>query len=313
MEEDIVKFIREIAGDDENILCGIGDDAALLRAKENILATSDQFIEDVHFRCEYATYKQIGKKALNVNVSDIAAMGGHPKWALVCLGLPRSLTLDEIKDIVRGIVGAAAIWGVKIVGGDLSSADKITISITILGEAPKTPLLRSGAKIGDHIWVTGFLGDSAAGLEALKKQIDAPYLIERHLNPTPRLEAGQALVGMAHSLMDLSDGLGSDLNRLCRESKVGARVYTNQLPISEPLQNTAPALGQDVYDFALYGGEDYELLFTTPAETPEDILSALSIPVTAIGKIVSQDNGIRLIGPDGKSEVLKWAFDHFTT
>ena len=116
MEEDIIEFIREMAGEDENILCGIGDDAAVLKTKENILATADQFIEGVHFRREYANYKQIGKKAVAVNVSDIAAMAGIPRWALVCLGLPQSLTLDDIKNLIRGIMDGADFWGDPLAG-----------------------------------------------------------------------------------------------------------------------------------------------------------------------------------------------------
>jgi thiamine-monophosphate kinase len=208
---------------------------------------------------------------------------------------------------------AASIYEIKIVGGDLSAANCITISLTLLGDAPPTPLLRSNAKPGDHIWVTGTLGDSAAGLQALRCQLDAPELIEKHFNPIPRLEEGQILSkkGLARCMIDISDGLGSDLNRLCRESAVGARIYIDKLPLSEMLRKYAPALGQPEDHFALYGGEDYELLFTASADLSEDILSTLSIPVTNIGEIVPVGEGVRLIYANGKTETLKWGFDHF--
>ena len=243
-EEEIVALIREMAGSREDILCGIGDDAAVLQTGENLLVTTDQLVEGVHFKREYASLEQIGRKAISVNISDIAAMGGNPKWAVLCLALPRALSLREIQNLVKGIVDGAASFGVKIVGGDLSCAESIAISLTLLGDAPSSPLLRSGARVGDQIWVTGTLGDSAAGLEALKRELSAPFLIGKHLNPSPRLEEGQILSkkGLARSLMDLSDGLGSDLNRLCRESGVGARIYSARLPLSEPLRCLAPLL-----------------------------------------------------------------------
>lgn len=312
-EEEIVNLIRETAGTDEDILCGIGDDAAVLRTRGNILATADQLIEGIHFSREYATLDQIGQKAVAVNVSDIAAMGGIPRWALLCLGLPQDLKLQDIKKLIQGIVDAAGSYQIKVVGGDLSAADCITISLTLLGEAPSTPLLRSNAKAGDHIWVSGTLGDSAAGLQALRYNLDAPELIEKHLTPIPRLEAGQILAkkGLTRCMIDISDGLGSDLNRICRESNVGARVYINKLPISEILRNYAPDRGQPEELFALYGGEDYELLFTTSAELSEEIQASLSLPVTNIGEIVPVEQGIQLIYPNGKKEPLQWGFDHF--
>jgi thiamine-monophosphate kinase len=312
-EEEIVSLIREMTGTEENILCGIGDDAAILRTTGNILATADQLIEGVHFSREYASCTQIGQKTVAVNVSDIAAMGGIPRWALVCLGLPRKLDFADIKDLIQGIVGAASIHQIKIVGGDLSAADSMTISLTLLGDAPPTPILRSNAKAGDHIWVTGTLGDSAAGLQALKRQLGAAELIEKHLTPLPRLAEGQILAkkGLTRCMIDISDGLGSDLNRLCRESTVGARVYLDRLPVSKVLRNYAPALGQPEDRFALYGGEDYELLFTASPDLSEDIQSAFSLPVTNIGEIVPVREGVRLVDANGKTEPLQWGFDHF--
>jgi thiamine-monophosphate kinase len=311
-EDEIVDLIREMTGTDKDVLCGIGDDAAILQAQGNILATTDQLVEGVHFKREYTSLGQIGRKAVAVNVSDIAAMGGKPKYALVSLALPQTLSHNDIKDILKGIAKGAASYGIKIVGGDLSRAESIIVSLSLLGDAPASSLLRSAAREGDKIWVTGTLGDSAAGLEALERKIDAPSLIEKHLNPAPRLEEGQILRGLARSMMDISDGLGSDLNRLCRESGVGAGIYIDRLPLSEPLRNLASSLGQPATNFALYGGEDYELLFTAAPEASENILSTLSIPVTAIGEIISAEEGIRLIHTNGKSEPLKWGFDHFS-
>jgi len=312
-EEEIVALIRETAGIEKDILCGIGDDAAILKTKGNLLVTTDMLVEGVHFKREYASFYNIGKKSVAVNVSDIAAMAGTPKWALLCLGLPPALSLADIKELIGGIVSEADAFGVKIVGGDISRAETISISLTLLGEAPGKPILRSSAKEGDNILVTGTLGDAAAGLKALEQKLDIPTLIKKHLNPTPRLEVGHVLAKekLARSLIDLSDGLGSDLNRLCKESGVGARIYACQIPLSPQLIRHAPSLEQSACDFALYGGEDYELLFTTSPEKTDIIDKFLSIQISVIGKIVSQEHGIHVVYPDGQSKPLEWGFDHF--
>ena len=312
-EEEIIALIREMTGEESDTLVGIGDDAAVLQTGERTLATADLFIEGVHFKREYASWTRIGRKAVTVNLSDIAAMGGEPKWALLSLALPRNFDFSDTKELIRGMVDQGDCFGVKIVGGDLSAAEKVVINLTLLGIAPPSPLLRSGAQSGDNIWVTGTLGDSAAGLEAMKLKFNAPFLIERHLNPTPRLKEGQILSkkGLARSLTDISDGLGSDLNRLCRESKVGAQIHSNLLPISEPLLTHAHNLGRSAADFALYGGEDYELLFSATPDLSEDILADFNIPVTNIGNIVPLAKGVRLLHPNKKPEPLGWGFDHF--
>ncbi len=320
------------------IILGIGDDAAVL-APEGIgvlLVTTDMLLEGVHFQRRWGRARELGRKALAVNLSDIAAMGGHPQHALLGLAIPRDgPMLQELESLLAGLEEEAATYGVTLVGGDTcTSQSGLVLAVTVLGTLPAgRPLLRSGAKPGDGLWVTGMLGGAAAGLLALERglrpgaiwpeEIPRPAwlgpeeeaaiqaAVTAHLTPVPRLSAGQALVGCATAMIDVSDGISSDVGHLCTESRVAARILASQLPIHPGATAMARLAGREALDLALRGGEDYELLFAA-ASDPMPILAeaAPDLLVTRVGEIFAGDPVPRLVHADGREETLAGGFDH---
>ncbi len=288
------------------LLLGIGDDAAAIRCgRAQSLLTTDMMVEGVHFDLRWTTLFQLGYKLVSVNVSDIFAMGGRPEYLLLNFSGPGSLDLSQYDLFFDGIAEALAKYSIELIGGDMSSSDRIVLSATAVGTASKI-VTRDGACQGEYIHVTGSLGDAAAGLgimKNLRKQIplerDAvpnlklPWeiiepVIRRHLMPDA--VNPQPYLGHATAMMDISDGLLIDLGRLCRESRVGARIRVDRLPLSQGLVESSRLLKVSPVDLALHGGEDYELLFTAAAP---------QIPgATCIGEIVR--SGLKVIGPDGK-------------
>lgn len=263
-----------------DVVAGIGDDAAVLRfaGKKNLLATSDMMLEGVHFDLRFTTPLQLGFKLVSVNVSDIYAMGGKPSFALLDIAAPVDTEDRFLEGLFEGVSEGARAYGVLVVGGDISSSrEGLVLSATLLGEAAK-PVLRSGARPGDKLYVTGCLGESACGLELLRKigkpmelgrPVNRPLqwavmrpLLKKHLMPEAREPSG--FQKAATSMIDLSDGLLMDLSRLCDESRVGARLYAGRIPLSGETKDAAALLGLDPYRLATEGGEDYELLFTAP-------------------------------------------------
>ncbi len=319
-------------------ILGIGDDAAILALPEGkmLLMTTDMLLEGVHFQWRWGRPRELGRKALAVNVSDIAAMGGHPLYALLGLAIPSSgPTLEELKELLAGVEEEAATYAVTLVGGDTcGSQSGLVLSITLVGTAPSGPsLLRSGARPGDGLWVTGMLGGSAAGLTALEmglrpggkwpadlcrpvwldvedeKAIQAAMMA--HLTPAPRLRAGQALVGCATAMIDVSDGVASDVGHLCEESRVAARVLAGHIPIHPGAVVMARLTGREALDFALRGGEDYELLFTA-ASDPKPLLTEAvpDLRVTRIGEMLAGQPIPRLAQASGREEPLVGGFNH---
>ncbi len=293
--QDIGEFglIRRIAKaekiSDKDVVVGIGDDTAVLKYKKNLylLLTTDMLIEGVHFN-KKATPFQIGWKALAVNISDIAAMGGIPKYGLVSLGLKKNTSLKFVDELYRGIKTIARKFDVKILGGDTVSSSKLVINISLTGEVEKKYLtLRKGAKIGDKIYVTGRLGGSISG---------------KHLSFIPRVKEARYLVKNLHptAMIDISDGLLSDLKRICEASNVGARIEQSKIPVSREavsLQN------------ALTGGEDFELLFTV-SKKYNNLIKSAKFSITQIGEITKR--GIILLDERNKNIHLKeTGFDHF--
>ncbi|MGQ9618698.1 MAG: thiamine-phosphate kinase [Candidatus Aminicenantia bacterium] len=295
---------------------GIGDDTAIIRSNSNyLLVTKDLLIEDVHFKLSFHPPYLLGRKSMAVNISDIAAMGGEPLYALLGVGFPSELSLEWIQNFMFGMREICKEFGVFLIGGDTCASSKIFISITLIGKS-KEPILRSTAKVGDYIYLTGNVGDSGAGLFILMKNLELEdehikYLIKRHLDPSPRVEVGKFLQenSLASSMIDLSDGLSIDLHNLCRESKVGALIYADKIPISEELLKFCKERGEEPLKFALQGGEDYELLFTSSKELDREIIKKLSISL--IGRIEEKVKGLRIL-KDGKEEILlRKGWDHF--
>jgi thiamine-monophosphate kinase len=304
-----------------SVLIGMGDDAAALKisSAKSLLATTDMLLEGIHFDLSYTDFYSLGWKSAAVNLSDVAAMGGTPRFCLTSLGIPSSVSVEHIKDFYRGFGAVLRAHGTVLVGGDTCSARKdFVVNVMVLGEAEKTELrTRAGARPGDRIFVTGELGDAAAGLELLKADVKrgasvVKRLIQKHLRPEPRVEWGRkiALSRCAHAMIDVSDGLSSDLFRICEQSGVGAVIAAEKIPLSQQLCKAAGRLGKPPVHYALSGGEDYELLCTVP---PGKIgrLRKLGLPVTEIGEI-TRTRKVLIADKRGKTKPFKPAgFDHF--
>jgi thiamine-monophosphate kinase len=303
-------------GEDERLLIGIGDDAAAWQGDPSIqLASVDSFIQGVHFTPETTPWAEVGWKALAVNISDIAAMGGIPRYALVSLALPADSEVNDITALYTGLLKVAKRYGVTVVGGDISQAPMVAVSITILGSNPTQNILtRSDAKVGEMVAVTGSLGAAGGGLELLKSQRQLDPEAENHLknaflHPTPRVAEGLLLIEQGvKTAIDISDGLVADLNQICKASKVGARVEVERVPVEPALID---AFGKKALEMALSGGEDYELLFTAGGDAIERIRKAASVPVTVIGEVV-EGKTTTLVDKRGQPVELKQSgWKHF--
>ncbi len=319
----LIERIRKwITPSDRSLIKGIGDDVAVIEmGKKALLITTDILIEDIHFKRRWSDPYHLGKKSLAVNLSDIAAMGGTPKYFLISLGLPKNLSLSFVSSFYRGLKEGAKPFRVDLIGGDTSLSSKMVINICLLGEGRKESLLfRSGAKAGNDLYVSGYLGDAALGLKILQKkglQGEPKGLIRKHLSPTPRIQLGQAIAKqrLATAMIDVSDGLLIDTSHLLEESKVGARIWEDRIPLSGAYKKWATNYAKNPYHFALSGGEDYELLFTAPREMRKRISSlalSLKTPVTRIGEILFQKERFTLIKKDGeKYSPSHLGFEHF--
>jgi len=306
----------------QQLIIGIGDDAAAWYGDASTqLATVDSFIQDVHFSLGIASWNELGWKALAANLSDIAAMGSIPRYALVSLALPDYTEVDDVTALYKGMIELAQEFGVAIIGGDTSSAPLVAITITILGNAKngdKHILTRSAAEPGEKVAVTGELGAAAAGLEMLNKQLQfnpeaTTCLKNAYLHPYPRITEGQLLVEQGvKTAIDISDGLISDLNHICKASQVSARIEIDRVPIQPTVKAN---FGDKSLELALSGGEDYELLFTASAKIINKVRRAASCPITIIGEIVADRIGeVTLIDRKGNPFNLgKAGWEHFTT
>lgn len=306
-----------------DLALGIGDDAALIRAGGSLLiVTTDLLVEGTHFRMDLIEPYLLGWKSAAVNISDIAAMGGTPTYCFVSIGLP-DIDVSVVESIYEGMRDVSARYGSVVAGGDtVASSAGIVINVTQLGTVePDLAARRDGARPGDAILVTNTIGDSRAGLELLLRfglaeaRRASEHCVLRHLKPEPRVEEARAAVttGKVHAMMDLSDGLASDLHKLCKASKVGARVIADALPISEDLHIAAARLDADPVHLAAGGGEDYELLLSCdPKSAPEIATAIASTGSTArvIGEITEGEQAT-LVLATGDEEVIGGAWEHF--
>jgi thiamine-monophosphate kinase len=304
---------------------GVGDDAALLEvaAGRLLVATADALVEGVHFRRDWTGAEELGWKTLAVNVSDVAAMGAEPLAALISLALPAETEVAWVEALYRGLEACATRYRCALAGGDtVGSPDRIVLHVALLGTVePERVRTRSGARPGDLVCVTGTLGDSAAGLALLQAGGDiasrpelAP-LLRAHRRPAPRLAAARALAAdpAVTAMMDLSDGIASDLRHVAARSGLGARVRAAELPISPAARAAAELLGADPGEWALRGGEDYELLFTlAPEAVPRlhALLAGTAATATPVG--VMTEEGYVLVQADGTEVALApEGFAHF--
>jgi thiamine-monophosphate kinase len=323
----LIELLTQIAGESQSkqtarrqqLLIGIGDDAAAWRSDAPInLATVDCLTQDVHFTLDTATWNELGWKALAAGLSDIAAMGGAPEYALVSLGLPDDTGVDDVADLYRGMIELGNQFGVAIIGGNISNAAIVFISTTVLGSAREQDklLTRRSARAGDKIAVTGYLGAAAAGLEIFQKQIplcpeaDAA-LRKAFLRPYPRVAEGQLLAERGvKAAIDISDGLIADLGHLCQASQVGARIEVDRVPI-HPVVKTV--FGDRSLEMALSGGEDYELLFTASADVIDRVRASATCLITVIGEVIDDKTaGVFLIDREGRPyKTARTGWQHF--
>ena len=283
---------------------GIGDDAAVIKSSNNkLVATVDMAVEDIHFNKKWSTPFQIGAKLTTANLADIFAMGAIPKYLLVAAGISELNNSETVTELAKGIRSVADKFEVTVIGGDLSKSEKMTLSITALGELSDQPILRSGARVGDLIYLSSLTGLSAAGLAILNRELDRPrYVVEAHLNP--KLVAPEKLIKVATSMCDVSDGLATDASHLSHASNVNfnlSKDLISQAADFKDLAELAKELGEDVFDWILTGGEDHFFLATVGKENESN---ELGIQIGSVGK---GEGKLLLEGV----EIKKTGYQHF--
>ena len=326
-ERYIIEHISDLLGlsSDKHVIKGIGDDCAVLRKdnKKCFLVTTDTLIEGVHFDLAWHPPFLLGRKTAAVNISDIAAMGGQPRFALLSMAFPVAAPawLDEF---LAGFIGMLQEYDIHLVGGDtVKSPNDISITVTVIGEAAEgTISYRAGAVCDDLVFVSGALGNAAAGLALCRAGIPDDglkqwqQLVGAHLDPQPQVQLGIMLAesGLVHAMMDISDGLATDLSHICTESGTGAEIIKEKLPISEELKSAAGKLVTPVLDWILKGGEDYQLLFIIPPEHEQDVCNLVrekkGQEIFCIGKII-ESPGIFLVDGLSRKDVSYQGYDHF--
>ncbi len=319
----IDRLTRDFPLHNSSSLKGVGDDCAVMQYPDtDVLVSTDLLVEGIHFDLTYVPLKHLGYKAAVVNFSDIYAMNGHPRQITVSLAISRRFTVEHMEELYAGIRLACDIYGVDLVGGDTtSSRSGLVISITAIGDAPRDRIVyRSGAKDTDLICVSGDLGAAYMGLQLLEREKVASagqkdfvpqfggkeYLIERQLKPEARRDVIENLAKhgiIPTSMMDVSDGLSSELLHICKASDVGCRVYEDRIPIDYQTALMAEELNMNLVTAAMNGGEDYELLFTIPLHAHEEIKKIPGVKV--IGQITKPSLGAALITRDGAEIPIK--------
>ncbi len=319
-DEFVAALKKELPIYEDSLVVGIGDDAAVIRLKDHyLLVTTDIFIERIHFKRDHIKAEDLGYKAMAVNISDIAAMGAIPKYAFISIGIPPERGSGYLDAIYKGILDACTRFKITIAGGDTSlSSKEIVINVTLMGEMSESPITRRGAKEGDILMVSGKLGSAKAGLVILEKG----YCIEEYsslinsLNrPIPRVSLGRylAIQRKATSMIDISDGLAIDIYRLCDAGGVGAIIDSASIPIAEDTISLSKKLDVDPLDWSLYGGDDYELLFTCNSKDADflivDVEKSIGLKLYKIGYI-TQEKEIFLLEKRSKKMLSKRGYDH---
>lgn len=302
---------------------GIGDDAAVLNFKDKqVLISTDLLLENVHFDLRYVPLKHLGYKAVQVNLSDIYAMNGIASQVTISMGLSSKFPLEAVEEIYEGALLACKNYNVDLVGGDTSSsAQGLVLSVTSIGHADSDKVVyRSGAQVNDLLCVSGDLGGSYVGLQLLEREkkifLENPdikpdlegkdYILERQLKPEARKDIIQLLADLAiipHAMIDISDGLASEILHICGNSKVGCKLYEEKIPIDQMTYDTAREFGLDPTVCALSGGEDYELLFTVPQDAYDKLKNQMDISI--IGHITDANEGCQMISKSGKVHEIK--------
>ena len=310
------------------LVLGIEDDAAAFQTTEDQinLLTTDAFIEGVHFNLDYFSFHQLGWRVMAANLSDIAAMGGWPHYVVISVGLPADMTKESIDDFYGGMKALADQYETALIGGDtVESPERLFISLTIFGRVEQTKMAkRSGAQIGDAIFVTGHLGGAAAGLKVLQSD-DSPLKkrfvasVDKHLTPNPRIREARFLVENfpVNAMIDISDGLAPGLHHVCDLSKVGALIDETAIPILEETRSVARHFNEKSLDYALFGGEDFELLFTAAddgSKIMKKFVDEFGYSCFHIGRIRDKSQSLALQGSCGEETFLdpQGGFQHFS-
>lgn len=299
---------------------GIGDDAAVVDADGTMLLTTDSLVEGVHFLPAWLRPEDLGRRVLRVGASDIAAMGGRARYVLLSLGLPTGARASDVRALVAGLVDEAGCAGASLVGGNLSRAPGLSVTVTVIGKPVAEPITRAGARPGDTVLVTGTLGGAAAGVELLAAGARRGALVDAYRRPPQRLDAAAALAraGIVTAMIDVSDGLAQDLGHVCRSSGVCAVLDVDTLPLHPALMRAArrrtPALERPAVEYAVCGGEDYELLFTVKAGRAQAravrACAKSACPIKRVGEIVAADGGAEVRDRAGR-ELSARGFSHF--
>jgi thiamine-monophosphate kinase len=320
-EREWLRLVRGWFGDQpgESVLLGIGDDAAALRVGGLVVVSTDALIEGVHFRREWLDPEELGAKALAVNLSDLAAMAAAPTAAFLSLGVPPETDTEMMKRFFDGFGQAARQWECPLAGGDLTRAPQWVIAVTVLGRpaVSNRVVRRSTAVPGQILYATGWPGESGAGRAALENDLGDSALVDRHIRPTPRLREAAILARACPDLamIDVSDGIWNDAGQIAEASGVRVELERDALPISSAMADLAHRLNCDPFDWMLFGGEDYELLFASRASL-EAIQCAfmdagLATPIHAVGR-VAKGNGLHLMNPGGDElPIQDQTFRHF--
>ena len=303
--------IRELSGrlpdPPPEVVVPVGDDCAVLRLGDSLWAVAaDMLVSGRHFK-DWASPEEVGYKTVAVNVSDVAAMGGVPRFVLASGGAEDAETILRCMD---GVLEACEEFGTYPLGGDTTGAAALTLDVSILGQLARAPVLRSGARPGDLLVVTGELGASVAGLLALESGAPgSERLVRKHLRPEPRVIAGRAAAHLgARAMIDLSDGLASDVRHLCEKSSVGCRIDLELLPIAGDTREYLLSSGRSPEVLAMTGGEDYELLVAAPGEVVEALAADAEVPVTVIGEVTGEG---MIFARDGEPVEGLTGWDHF--
>jgi thiamine-monophosphate kinase len=307
-------FIRRMTGvsrDDPAIVKGVGDDCAVLEhaGGRYLLFTTDMMVENTHFSLAWNTPYQIGKKLMEVNVSDIVAMGGDPRWAFISLSLTSDVQVEFMDEFYRGLYDSARRHGVALAGGDTTHGQLLVFNLALAGDVEKNFVrYRSGAVPGDLICVTGTLGKSEAGLRLLTK--GAEGYVGGYCDARSRLAwEGKAIARFSHAMIDVSDGLGSEVMHICEESRVGARIDWEKIPLSRDTIEAAGLCGGDPYLYALYGGEDYEIVFTALQENIPHLREEFD-DFSVVGEVLKEEEGVFIL-ERGHAMPVKKGYDHF--
>lgn len=299
----------------KEILVGIGDDAAVVRfGNKNLVLKTDVVVENDHFSLKWFSPKQIGMKAIEVNVSDFGAMNSKPLYCLISLNLRKNTSVEFVKQLYDGIYSACNKYEIDVVGGNMSHGKEIFLSIAMIGESVNENFcLRKSAKIGDLIVSSGTLGESSCGFNLIKKKISGFERIKKkHLEPKAQLKKALSIAQFANAMEDVSDGLAAEVKNICKASKKGAIIFWNKIPVSKKCVKASKKLGKLAQNFALFGGEDYELIATISSQNLKKLQKLKEFEnIAIVGKIVAGKK-VFLEKSGKKIELKKSGFDHFS-